>query len=382
MFRIVSTLSGTPRHHRIRRAFAYTVGLLVLLAGYAALLPVMFFVGAFAIFGLAGDGLSFEGVEASTVLVLVGCLLASVVLWRLGLRLIRGHRNLVLFLRKFGFSSATEALSIAVGSGVGRRWRLVTLDDHDVAPMGVGGRARWTVRIVRFLFVAVAIAATLAAVRAISGDAFQNIADQAHDDALRQAAEEGKSTLEAEIGAIFVGALVAGLTLLILTVVWSTLIALAATASMMMSAASRSVRRAEHAKAVLVSRAGDVDRVADRLVRGTKKVLAPRIVVARVADPLWQVFVRRMATVSDLVLVDVSRPTENLVWEVHALERDRVRWLPIGEVEKLHALGVDPAPAAEELRRLLSEREVLAYDPRSLQTFAHGLRHSLAVVGR
>ncbi|MEW8102774.1 MAG: hypothetical protein AB2785_13535, partial [Candidatus Thiodiazotropha endolucinida] len=46
--------------------------------------------------------------------------------------LIRGRRRLVLFLRRFGYDEATEALSFAAASTMGQRWRLVTLDDTTV----------------------------------------------------------------------------------------------------------------------------------------------------------------------------------------------------------------------------------------------------------
>jgi hypothetical protein len=60
-----------------------------------------------------------------------------------GLRLIRGKRRLVLFLRKFGFTQATKALTFAVVRSLGSSWRLITLDDAEVSPVGTQKRFKW-----------------------------------------------------------------------------------------------------------------------------------------------------------------------------------------------------------------------------------------------
>ena len=78
---------------------------------------------------------------------------------KVGLRLLRGQRRLVLFLRRFGYGDATKAATFAAAKTIGRSWRLVTLDDASVAPLGVptgtrrlvvggglSGRASWSLR--------------------------------------------------------------------------------------------------------------------------------------------------------------------------------------------------------------------------------------------
>lgn len=52
-------------------------------------------------------------------------------------RLIRGARNLVLFLRRFAYSEATRVVTFAASGALGRSWRVVTLDDGAIAPVGV-----------------------------------------------------------------------------------------------------------------------------------------------------------------------------------------------------------------------------------------------------
>src|SRR5258705_923219 len=62
---------------------------------------------------------------------------------RRGLRFARGGRTLVLFLRRFGYDDVTSAVTFAVTRMIGTAWRLVTLDDAEIAPVGVTAGARW-----------------------------------------------------------------------------------------------------------------------------------------------------------------------------------------------------------------------------------------------
>jgi hypothetical protein len=158
------------------------------------------------------------------------------------------------------------------------------------------------------------------------------------------------------------------------------LISLLMSAGLLLTVVGRSARRAERAKAVLVTRPPQVEKAARRVRRRSRRVLAPRITVLRVADPLWQAVVRRFAGESEVVLVDVSYPTDNLLWEVHTLESSRARWLPIGRVDRLEALAVDPAESAAELRAVLEGREVIGYRLDDPEPFSEGLRHSLNVL--
>jgi len=66
---------------------------------------------------------------------------ALLAMW-LGVLLIRGRRRLGLYLRKFGFADTTRTVSNALKSAVGRSVRLVTLDDSQVVPVGVGAGRR------------------------------------------------------------------------------------------------------------------------------------------------------------------------------------------------------------------------------------------------
>src|SRR5687768_2878168 len=61
---------------------------------------------------------------------------------RIGLRLLRRDRRLVLFLRKFGHDEAQSAVTFAVLRTIGASWRVVTLDDAEMAPIGVAEGSR------------------------------------------------------------------------------------------------------------------------------------------------------------------------------------------------------------------------------------------------
>ena len=55
-----------------------------------------------------------------------------------GLKLLRANRNLILFLRRFGYRPATHAVTEAT-SHLGDFWRVVMLDDDQIEPLAAGG---------------------------------------------------------------------------------------------------------------------------------------------------------------------------------------------------------------------------------------------------
>ena len=69
-------------------------------------------------------------------------LTAAIVGIRAGLRLLRRHRTLVLFLRRFGHDEAQNAVTFAVLETIGPSWRVVTLDDAEIVPLGVTDATR------------------------------------------------------------------------------------------------------------------------------------------------------------------------------------------------------------------------------------------------
>lgn len=148
---ITVTLDGPPRPvaPRVWGALAGALGAVCLVAGWLAVVPgfivlfllvfVWFFVGT-----LSGADGSAEASGAWSWVLGVWSSFGTPALWavgiglvvlKLGILLIRGRRRLVLFLRRFGDSEATHAVTVATRC-IGRSWRLVTLDDARIASVG------------------------------------------------------------------------------------------------------------------------------------------------------------------------------------------------------------------------------------------------------
>jgi hypothetical protein len=146
-----------PRRHILRRLWqpiATTVGAVLLIVGIASsVVAVPANVLAFA--WLKGEKLEIEltprrAITANEILLAWGVStpLAFFGVSR-GLRLVRKGRTLVLFLRRFGYDDAQSAVTFAVNSTIGRSWRVVTLDDAEIAAVGVPTSTRWLFRGVR-----------------------------------------------------------------------------------------------------------------------------------------------------------------------------------------------------------------------------------------
>jgi hypothetical protein len=109
-----------------------------------------------------------------------------------------------------------------------------------------------------------------------------------------------------------------------------------------------------------------------------------------VASEIWQPVVRRLAADSSAIVVDVSEPTENLLWELDALEAQfRSRRILVGDRARLEYLA-SPGKAAtrgqlfERLATYLDGEEILAYEGesrRDMKRFAVGLRARLERAG-
>ena len=109
----------------------------------------------------------------------------------------------------------------------------------------LGRGSRWTVRILRLILVATVLA-MVAAAHAVSGDAVNRTADQAHDTALQETDDGITGTLADDIGATFGGliaAVIVMVVVLIVLIVLSTVIAFAGSGGLLFSAVSHSAQR-------------------------------------------------------------------------------------------------------------------------------------------
>ena len=121
------------------------------------------------------------------------------------------------------------------------------------------------------------------------------------------------------------------------------------------------------------------------LAQWSRRVFGPRLVVLRVASNIWRQTVSRMASVSSVALIDVSEPTENLIWEIEELtRRSQTKCVFICRHDR--ALQIAAAAASvslssfdDDMGRLLEMEEIVAYatDRSGIKRFARALRGTL-----
>jgi hypothetical protein len=154
----------------------------------------------------------------------------------------------------------------------------------------------------------------------------------------------------------------------------------------MLDHASDAVQGADKMTTRIVENATEIDGVASTIAAESRMIFAPRLVVLRVASEVWQPTVMRLASAGSLTIIDVSEPTENLLWEIQALtERSGPRCVFVGEINRISGLtgssmnGRPPTSVEERLLNLLDGREVLAYETgrRGMRRFARALRATL-----
>jgi hypothetical protein len=152
------------------------------------------------------------------------------------------------------------------------------------------------------------------------------------------------------------------------------------------SSSADAVREAERSKTVAVTSVAGINEAARAIARRSRKVFGPRLVVLRVASHVWQHAVTELAALSSLPLIDISEPTENVLWEFEELtKRFGDKCVIIGQHDRVAAFATlsdrerGSTSVEGRLADLLKGREVLAYsvDSRGLKRFAKALRGML-----
>lgn len=245
---------------------------------------------------------------------------------------------------------------------------MVTLDDASVAPLGTARRhrrvARW-LAVLAFALVAWVVAAALTSEPAT----YESTGDFAGD----------------IMGAII--AVIVQVLFLIVLFAFAIVIAVLGAAAM---AGSRAARAATERASVVIERADQVRGTAARIRRNNRRVFGSRLVVARVATPLWQDVVHQLAGVCDAVVIDVSHASDNVLWEVESLRTPGRQLVLVCHRDRIaHLLHAAAAPAGGpgsatsadvRLARALDGHEVLAYGSGETEQrrFARSLRNRLA----
>jgi hypothetical protein len=301
----------------------------------------------------------------------------AVTLWA-GLRLIRGRRRLGLYLRKFGFAETTRMVSHALGSAVGRSLRLVTLDDSLAAPLGAGRARRRLAGIVWLL--ATGLVAWL--VYYLYGGPFDRDVQRAVDaqaqvgDAQAEVGHDWFSGFGEALGAGLSAGLSAAFAAAAIALMVLIVLCLALTVGVLGGGSYLASRRAEQSASRALTDERKVDKAARALAAGGRRIFAARLVVVAVPTPFWQRAVHALATVSDVVVIDVSQPGESLVWEIRNIKPlFDSRCVLVGARDHVAALNGPESHGL--LARLLDGEEIIAYGS-DRRRFARALRHRLA----
>jgi uncharacterized RDD family membrane protein YckC len=124
-----------------------------------------------------------------------------------------------------------------------------------------------------------------------------------------------------------------------------------------------------------------------RVRRLSGRLRGPTRLYLDVADPIWQNVVLRMVAETDAVLVDVTTPSPNLLWEIQTVGASvRPRWILVGERDGLsglaQALRGEPTPATQ-LGELLDGEEIISYRlGQDITRFQRAMRARLLLVTR
>ncbi|MEJ2453500.1 MAG: hypothetical protein P8103_05020 [Candidatus Thiodiazotropha sp.] len=374
-------ITSPPRYRLLRsfrRKLTQLMGVLLFLGGLAASsLPLLLVIAA--AMSILAPSAGFPDLDSEQVAIFLGAAVIAVVGLTLGLKLIRGRRRLVLFLRRFGYDQATKVLSFAATSAMGQRWRLATLDDNEIAPvLGIKTRGR-ILSVLRWAFLIV----ILASLFWLFGEGFKDYLGGVVDGMKSEGRGGG---FEAIIGQFFsilfmtiiIGVIVGGLVLIGVALLG---------AGMLFSWRSfRSYKKAELGQSKVIERASEIEPIVQSVLKLSRKILSPRLVVVRVYSGIWQEVVRRFSDVSAVILIDVSIPGEGLLWEVENLKtKYRKQTVFVGQYEALASLSSltvdsDAADTEQRLATLLDGESVLAYrgeGPPDMKRFSRLLRSKL-----
>lgn len=324
---------------------------------------------------------------------------------RYGRRSIRGHRGVVLFLRRFGYQGSMQVVTFAVANTIGSAWRLVTLDDAAIAPVGVDSSARVAFGIGERL-VRIAIASgkgVLASFQWITGAIWGVVALQAFMVApnWRRVVEDGTldryvkiyaSIMERRIpwayfelslsGAFAVLGTAAAFAFVGLIILMAAMLALFPLFGIVLVASSSAdaLKKAESEKKQTILDPWHLSSMVSEISQQSRQTFAARLVVVSVATQIWQETVSAFASMAAASIIDISDPTENLLWELAELERRCAgRFILIGEHARIAgwADGISPDEHAlsARLTQLLGDRDVLAYttDHKGMRRFARAL---------
>jgi hypothetical protein len=350
--RIVLDGPGRGVGLRLGRALGVVAGLPLIVAGVAGLYGVIL-IGVFFIYVKPDQAKD----QHDAIVTGAVCAAAALIGLGLGLRLLRGRRRLVLFLRRFGFDDATRAVSFAAAGAIGRSWRLVTLDDEKVTAVG-GATGPRRLAGVTALIALVPLAYVVWWMRTHSTDSL--FSD------FKMSGGPSNSTDIATVLANAIGtAMVSALFVVIILTFFVLTGMVAGMISLALAMTYGVARHAEHAKKDRIRSQKEVRSRSHAIMRRSRHIFAPRLVVVTVANPVWQQAVDSFAHTAAVAIIDISVPSENLRWEINALlpvmgrRCVLVGRLDLITTQSWYGQTVFTSP----LERDIDGHEVLAYQP-------------------
>lgn len=266
-----------------------------------------------------------------------------VILW--AWMLAAGQKELILFLRRFGNEALNDAVRDLVQSHLRRRFRLITLDDSAFAPVG----PRWTGLLVSLIppgFILLTIALSYAG--------FATVAQSELEDET----PFGSALALIQVGIIALGVL-AFFTCLLLVV-----------AAVRAHFTSRRTVDSPRACAKAYRRL-------QRLKKFTRRIsiAAPMATVITTTDDQWQATIKSVAPLCKVVLLDLSRPSESIAWELESISglgSNVVLLIKRSQVEYLDGSKIDTdecnAGLWSRIRSISDRLPLVVYDsPEQLQ---------------
>jgi hypothetical protein len=408
--RVVLDHPGHQTRHHLARLIAWLLG--ALLVGIGLLATVVAIPSGFVTLGDLVGRWQHEQVFPPEVpvpkveLAFVASLAIAIIGIRYGRRLVRGMRSPVLFLRRFGYRGSMQVVTFAVANTIGSSWRLVTLDDEAIAPVGVDTSSRFVFgageRLARlaaamgkgilagFKYVTTGIWIVVAIQVAVAWPNWRHLLT---DGTVNTYAKIFSMLMERQVPVQYFGPTLPGAFAILgtaaafgfvgLLIMFAVLLALFPLFGVVVlaSSAAAALRKAESSKTQTITDGRQVRDVVARVARRGRETFAPRLVVLRVASPAWQQTVSALALVTAVSILDISELTENIAWELDELQRlCPGRCILIGEQAHIARWASEPArldPGSLDARvaRLLDGRDVIAYttDPKGMRRFARAL---------
>jgi hypothetical protein len=263
----------------------------------------------------------------------------SVFTFYLALSFAEGRKYSALYLRRFR-SEVNSFVAAAIDRGVGRRFRVVTLDDERFVPIEVPRLEKWSSRLIPVLILCGAGALAIWTIRMSINSEDLAVENYTQLYAVQYVRMLGFWTWH----------------------VWCLLFILLAHRFW--------IRRHAHVRVSTVPDLVTAEFFAWKLRawRNRSGLMAPQATIVTVTDALWRAAVIRLLRFVDVVLIDVSDPSDALAWEVTHLEQpSSPPCVFVAEATRFQAWTEAAAQTAAEetsnaiILRALASKTVLLY---------------------